>query len=223
MAQAYFVEVSKFYVNVSDVACQLKLPGNTEPGGRISIARVGWKSSSQYHTQVSLDESAQGRELVRIVIFPSAALRTDEHQYQFVYVDASGKARVASQPFAFAETSTDHSLSSYEVIDESRTTDASKTKRFQAGSVEKTFEVEDLVKGNSPCGRLAIPAQNTDDATVEKTPNDDDDDDEKSLPPPEIHPTSSSSSSSDDQDEEVDDIGSGSPFGGKCQGCGSCF
>ena len=204
MAQA-FVEVSKFYVNVSDVACQLKLPGNTEPGGRISIARVGWKSSSQYHTQVSLDESAQGREGVRIVIFPSAALPTDEHQYQFVYVDASGEARVASQPFAFAETSTDlDSLSSYEVIDESRTTDASETKRFQAGSVGKTFEVEDLVEGNSPCGSLATPAQNTDDATVEKTPNDDDDD-EKSSPPPEIHPTSSSSSSSDDEDEEVDD------------------
>ena len=115
-----------------------------------------------------------------------------------------GKARVASQPFAFEETSTDHSLSSYEVIDESRTTDASETKRFQAGSVGKTFQVEDLVEGNSPCGSLATPAQNTDDAAVEKTPNDDDDD-EKSSPPPEIHPTSSSSSSSDDEDEEVDD------------------
>ena len=200
---ANFVEVSKFYLNVSNVACQVKLPKCIESGARISIARVGWKSSSEYHSQVCLDESAQGRDGVRIVIFPSAALPTDKHQYQFVYVDASGEARVASEPFVFYETSPDDSLSSYELIDESRTTDASETRRFQAGSVGKTFEVEGG-EGNSPCGSLATPSQNTDDATVEKTPNDDDDDD-KSSPPSEIHPTSSLSSSSDGEDEEVDD------------------
>ncbi|XP_030630589.1 calcium-binding and coiled-coil domain-containing protein 2 [Chanos chanos] len=109
-SQVVFNDVPHVYPPNISVTCFYTLTGGLKPTTKdwIGIYKVGWTSTTQYHTyvwvKVSSDQVGQESVIQKCDFHESYLPKDDGEFYQFCYVDGNGQVKGASTPFSFSRT-----------------------------------------------------------------------------------------------------------------------
>ncbi|XP_077315908.1 calcium-binding and coiled-coil domain-containing protein 2 isoform X2 [Lithobates pipiens] len=99
-SQVVFPNILKSYRPKTDILCSFHKRKDFTSGTKdwIGIFKVGWQTTKEYYTWVSLSTSVENQ-----VLFKAYYLPKDDEHYQFCYVDQNGDVRGVSIPFQFRE------------------------------------------------------------------------------------------------------------------------
>lgn len=97
-SQVAFTNIQRYYPPRTDIKCTFHKVKEFKSGSKdwVGIFKVGWQTTKEYYTWISVSGSAE-----KEVLFKAYYLPKDDEDYQFCYVDQNGEVRGVSIPFQF--------------------------------------------------------------------------------------------------------------------------